>query len=122
MSNDLKALFAAPTPRPSTTREDVAQIEADAALLPDDGPVGQLVRAIDAELRPLVAAGISSHNAVPALAPHGWEAHRLVGSIRGMRAVHWKAAGLDPRHAEIRRDMLDKAWDRIGDERGAWMA
>ncbi|AWB26201.1 hypothetical protein DA075_35625 (plasmid) [Methylobacterium currus] len=122
MSDTLKSLFATPAPAPRDRQEAAAQVEADARLVPDDDPAGALVVAIDAGLRSLIAAEAPEPVTSAALRPHGVAVHQLVGSIRGMRAVLHKAAGLDPDRAEARRDMLDKAWHGIGDERGVWTA
>lgn len=122
MSYALRSLFADPAPDPHNRQENTAQIEADARLIPDDGPAGALVLAIDADLRALLAADAPAHVASAALHLHGVEAHHLVGSIRGMQAILHKAASLDLCRAEARRDMLDKAWHGIGNERRIWTA
>lgn len=118
------ALFAFPHPEaaPRDRHEAAAALERDAAALPLSGPIAGLVAALGAEMSRLVVAEISSHEAAPFLRPLGEEAFRLTGSVRGMRAIAWKASVLDPRHVELRRDLADKAWHGIGDAGSAWAA
>lgn len=114
--------FPHPEARPENRREDAAGMERDAAALPLSGPIAALVAALGAELTRLVVAEASSHEATPYLRAFGEEAYRLTGSLRGMRAISWKAAALDPRRGEVRRDLINKAWDRVGGEHAVWVA
>ncbi|MDP4027081.1 hypothetical protein Q8W71_31310 [Methylobacterium sp. NEAU 140] len=114
--------FPHPFGSSASAREELAALDRDAAALPIRGPIAGLVSEISRELTCLVIADRASHEAAPLLRPHGERAFQLTGSVRGMRAICHRAAGLDPRHAERRRDMIDKAWDGIGDSRGAWAA
>lgn len=107
---------------PLRTHPEYIRLERAAAALPEQGPVADLVGEIHAELSRLVLIESGSHEARPYLHAFGKRAHELTGSVDGMRAIAFKAAGLDRRAAGIRRDMLDKSWDRIGDERGCWCA
>ncbi|MDP4024444.1 hypothetical protein Q8W71_17605 [Methylobacterium sp. NEAU 140] len=107
---------------PSTYRETMAALDRDAASLPDEGPIAELVAAIGSELSRCVIADRGSWECVPFLRPYGMDAARLTGSVRGMRAICQKAAGLDPRRGEMRRDMIDKSWDCISAGGYVWMA
>lgn len=102
--------------------EAEAVLDRDAAQLPETGPIAELVASLGAALSRCVAEGHLSGEASPVLRPLGEEAFRLMGTIRGMQAVAHKAAASIERRPEIGRDLIDKAWDGIGDERGAWMA
>ena len=124
---DYSTVFAAvdaqfPQP-PRNRREENARIQADAAAVWEAGGGNWLVRDIAHELL-MFAQGKSSAETAPLLRKYGLRAFRATRSIRAMRAICHLAAAYetDERRATIRRDMLDKAWDGIGDENGTWMA
>lgn len=122
LASAFAALDMAHSGAPRDRYDDAARIQRDADALPKLGPVADLVRALGAELHRLVTREALPHEAAPYLRPFGIEAYRLTGSVRAIRAVCQAAAGLDPRRAEVRRDLIDKAWDRIGGPSGTWMA
>ncbi|MCJ2127297.1 hypothetical protein [Methylobacterium sp. E-045] len=103
-------------------RTEFARLEQEAAALPNHGPVADLVAEIHAELSRLILAKRGSHEARPFLKNFGRRAYDLMGSVDGMRVICHKTAGLDPRKAEMRRDMLDKGWDGVGGEHDVWIA
>lgn len=103
-------------------REEITRLTLAAADLPETGPIAELVAEIHAELSRLVLVESASHEAVPFLKGFGRRAYDLTGSVDGMRVICFKAAGLDPRKSEMRRDMIDKGWDGIGGENGVWCA
>lgn len=107
---------------PIRAHPEFLRLEREAAALPADGPIAALVAELDGELSRLVLIESASHEAVPFLKGFGRRAFDTTGSVDGMRAIAFKAASMDPRSAEMRRDMLDKGWDGIGDERGCWCA
>ena len=100
-------------------RHRMAALDRDASMLPTEGPIAELVAAINAELRQCVAVGLGPADAVDRLRPFGRRAFGLTGSARGVRAVAQKAAGLDIGHEALRRTMLNKAWHGIGDRADA---
>ncbi|MHC2020244.1 hypothetical protein [Methylobacterium sp. CM6247] len=103
-------------------RTEFARLEREAAALPEHGPVADLVAEIHAELSRLVLAESGAHETRPFLKNFGRRAYDLMGSVDGMRVICHKVAGLDPRNAEVRRDMLDKGWDGVGGEHDVWTA
>lgn len=102
-------------------RQQTALLDRDASMLPTKGPIADLIISAGAELGRCVVAGIGPVEAVDRLRPLGERALQLTGSARGVRAVAQGAIRLDPPHEALRRSMLNRAWNGIGDQADAEM-
>jgi hypothetical protein len=52
----------------------------------------------------------------------GWHLFRLLGSTKGMLAVAEEIAVLKPGRSGVRINIIDKAWDGIGEGGNRWVA
>jgi hypothetical protein len=52
----------------------------------------------------------------------GWRLFRLLGTTNAMLPVAYEAANAEPERSGRRINIIDKAWDGIGEENDYWLA